>query len=84
MDLIYMSDVMAYQSIRSPIYDRYEQRWDQPNSKGEFISIYTIVKKHLNFNQQSVDLMHIEWFCQYRLGWFQYIKIHINNIVNES
>lgn len=33
MDLIYMSDVMAYQSIRSPIYDRYEQRWDQPNSK---------------------------------------------------
>lgn len=24
-----MSDVMAYQSIRSPIYDRYDQRWDQ-------------------------------------------------------
>lgn len=24
---------MAYQSIRSPIYDRYEQRWDQSNAR---------------------------------------------------
>uniref|UniRef100_A0A1B6DXY8 Uncharacterized protein n=1 Tax=Clastoptera arizonana TaxID=38151 RepID=A0A1B6DXY8_9HEMI len=29
MDLVYLSDVMAYQAVRGPIYDRYDQKWDQ-------------------------------------------------------
>lgn len=53
MDLVYLSDVMAYQAIRGPIYDRYDQKWDQTAQKGNVIKVFEVNINNENSNKMA-------------------------------